>query len=220
LATEHPVALAGEELVLLGDRALAWPAQRALLIADLHLGKADVLRRAGILAPRGSTGDDLGRLAALLARHRPATLWVLGDLLHGPLRDGPWLQRWLAFRAAHAALAIRVVAGNHDRALDPARLGIERVDEPVGLGALRLCHAPPGDAGAPYLCGHLHPRLRLPGVPRAWPAFRLDVRGLVLPAFSLLTGGSPADAGAAACFACVDGAVVAVPARRRRRRGG
>jgi hypothetical protein len=49
-------------VVLVGARALYWPARRALLIADLHLGKADVFRRAGIALPSGGTGEDLQRL--------------------------------------------------------------------------------------------------------------------------------------------------------------
>lgn len=51
--------LAGETVELLGERALYRPAQRALLIADLHLGKADVFRRAGIGLPAGGTAHDL-----------------------------------------------------------------------------------------------------------------------------------------------------------------
>ncbi|RBB99100.1 phosphoesterase, partial [Xanthomonas oryzae pv. oryzae] len=47
--------LAGETVELLGERALYRPAHRALLIADLHLGKADVFRRAGIGLPAGGT---------------------------------------------------------------------------------------------------------------------------------------------------------------------
>ncbi|MEE7547733.1 hypothetical protein HF319_12415, partial [Xanthomonas sp. Kuri4-1] len=54
--------LAGETVELLGDRALYRPARRALLIADLHLGKADVFRRAGIGLPAGGTGHGPGPL--------------------------------------------------------------------------------------------------------------------------------------------------------------
>ena len=45
----------GERLQLHADRALYWPARGRLLIADLHLGKGDVFRRAGIAVPRGGT---------------------------------------------------------------------------------------------------------------------------------------------------------------------
>ena len=40
------VSLGGEDVVLLGGRALYWPARARLLLADLHLGKADAFRRA------------------------------------------------------------------------------------------------------------------------------------------------------------------------------
>lgn len=200
---------------LLGERAVFWPDRQALLIADLHLGKADVLRRAGILAPRGNTSSDLARLQALIEQHRPRELWILGDLLHGPLHDAPWLARWQAFRAVNSGLSIKVIAGNHDRALDADRLGVERIEHGCELDGLWLCHEPPV-ARAPYVCGHLHPCVRLPGVPRRWPVFRLQAQGLILPAFSLLTGGSlVARSDRATCYACVGGQVVALPVSER-----
>ena len=76
--------IAGERMCLLADRALYWPARRRLLIADLHLGKGDVLRAAGIPVPSGGTGHDLARLGTLLETTGAGQLWVLGDFLHGP----------------------------------------------------------------------------------------------------------------------------------------
>ena len=40
MSTPYPVQLAGEELWLLPEKAIYWPAQQALLIADVHFGKA------------------------------------------------------------------------------------------------------------------------------------------------------------------------------------
>ena len=60
------VLLAGEPMRLLADRALYWPARRRLLLADLHLGKADTFRAAGIALPRGGTALDLARIGALV----------------------------------------------------------------------------------------------------------------------------------------------------------
>lgn len=218
MATEHTVTLAGKVLQLLGQRALWWPARQALLIADLHLGKADTLRRAGILAPRGTTSGDLERLGALVARWRPQTLWVLGDLLHGPLHAAPWLDAWRRFREAHAGLAVQVIVGNHDRRLDGASLGVDVHGSAVDLDGLRLCHDDDARSPLPTITGHLHPAVKLPGVPRRWPAFLLRERGLVLPAFSAFTGGGPLPQDAAMrLIACVEGELVVVPAMVRRR---
>lgn len=221
MSAEHSVALAGERLTLLGERAVYWPAQQSLLIADLHLGKADSLRRAGILTPRGSTSSDLQRLQALVDRYRPQTLWVLGDMLHGPLHTAPWLQRWQQFRERYSELAVKVIAGNHDRVLtgtssSAARdaLGIQVQSEARSLGGLRLCHQASPEPALPTLSGHLHPVIRLPGLPRRLPAFVQSPNGLLLPAFSRLTGGLLMDHRGGGCFACVEGEIVAVSGLR------
>lgn len=122
-----PWQMAGERVELLGERALYWPARRCLFIADLHLGKGDTLRRGGIALPRGGTGDDLARLGRLIDDTGADSLVVLGDLVHGPVRPGAWLDQWAQWRQQRRALDVRVVPGNHDRALrmaadQPARL--------------------------------------------------------------------------------------------------
>lgn len=219
MADERAIALAGEALLLLAERALYWPRARTLVIADLHLGKADHFRRAGIALPAGGTGHDLERLDALLARTGAARLLVLGDLLHGPIPDAPWLARWRAFRELHAGLAVDVVAGNHDRALRsrPARaqaLSLTAVHAPLLYEPpFAFVHAeeeaPAGQPGY-VLSGHLHPVLRLPGLPRL-PAFRFGRTG-VLPAFTAFAGGTPFDpAPGERIYVCAPGALVEVP---------
>ncbi|MGP4763297.1 hypothetical protein ACTXP8_26265, partial [Klebsiella pneumoniae] len=84
MADELPLLLAGEPFMLVGARAMYWPARQALLIADLHLGKSHVFRRAGIAVPSGATRGDLDRLADAVARTAARELWIVGDLLHGP----------------------------------------------------------------------------------------------------------------------------------------
>src|SRR6185436_15640126 len=49
--------VAGEELLLLPERAAYWPAKRALFVADYHLGKAASFRSAGIPLPAGTTSE-------------------------------------------------------------------------------------------------------------------------------------------------------------------
>jgi DNA ligase-associated metallophosphoesterase len=186
----------GERLRLLAERALWWPAQGALLVADAHFGKAASFRRLGVPVPQGTTGQNLAQLGALVERHGAQRLLVLGDFLHSALAHAPdTLAALAAWRAAHAALDVVLVRGNHDdRAGDPpAALGITVVDEPLCLGGLALCHHPQALPGAYVLAGHLHPcitvgrgfeRLRL-------PCFHFTDAVGVLPAFGAFTGMHP-----------------------------
>jgi metallophosphoesterase superfamily enzyme len=73
-------------------RALFWPQQNALLVADVHLGKASLLRQAGTALPPGTTTQGLARLSSLIADYRPQRLLILGDLVHGAeSRQAAWL---------------------------------------------------------------------------------------------------------------------------------
>ncbi len=182
------------DLRLLPERA-AWLADsRTLLVADVHLGKAATFRSLGVPVPGGTTEATLARLSALIARHRPRALYVLGDLLHGPVAQRsaavPALSRW---RAGHADVQVALVRGNHDdRAGDPpAHCGIDVIDEGHRIDGFVLCHAPRDDAGGYVLAGHLHPAFRLSGRVGSvrLPCFWLRAGHGVLPAFGDFTGG-------------------------------
>ncbi|MFT3721471.1 ligase-associated DNA damage response endonuclease PdeM [Pseudorhodoferax sp.] len=192
------VEWAGEALALLPERALWWPARRTLLVADLHLGKAASFRAAGQPVPVGTTQRNLARLDALIARHAPRQLVVLGDFLHAASARTPALLAALAdWRARHAALAVTLVRGNHDgHAGDPPPgLDIATVDEPHRLGPFACCHHPRPHAmpSTPFvLAGHLHPACVLHGPGRdrlRLPCFVAEAGQAVLPAFGEFTGG-------------------------------
>ncbi|QDY48356.1 ligase-associated DNA damage response endonuclease PdeM [Stenotrophomonas maltophilia] len=211
MANELPLLRAGESLILLGARALYWPARQALLIADLHLGKADVFRRAGIALPSGGTGEDLQRLQGLLDRHACRELWILGDILHGPAHRAAWYQQWLAWRERNASLDVHVLRGNHDRQLPHAQLQVQIHDE-VRLQPFLLRHEPMPDAELHVIAGHLHPQVALPPLRRRFPAFWLRERMTVLPAFSAFTAGIvPVPARGEQRVACVENGLVQLP---------
>lgn len=184
------VLLGGEPVHLLADRAVYWPARRRLLLADLHLGKADTFRAAGIALPRGGTALDLARISTLIEATGAEAVWVLGDMLHGRTDLSSWREAWDGFRHRHPCLSFAVVDGNHDRALRQAGLKIELMGDDVHDGPFVMRHAPGRDPRGHVLCGHLHPVLKLPGQPRT-PAFWLQSGCTVLPAFSAFTGGQP-----------------------------
>ncbi|HVR50148.1 MAG TPA: ligase-associated DNA damage response endonuclease PdeM [Pseudorhodoferax sp.] len=196
---EH-VVWAGEPLVLLPERALWWPARRTLLVADLHLGKAAAFRAAGQPVPAGTTRRNLARLDGLIAQHGAQALVVLGDFLHAEAARTPALLDALAaWRARHAALAITLVRGNHDRHAGdpPPDLGIAVVDEPLLLGPFACCHHPQPHATHCVLAGHLHPVCVLQGPGRdrlRLPCFVEQAGQAWLPAFGEFTGGWRVDA--------------------------
>jgi len=185
--------LGGQALELLPERAAFWPAQGALLLADVHLGKDQVFRQSGMAVPAGVLAADLARIDALIEQTRAERLIVLGDWVHAsPRADDHWPEQIARWRQAHAQLTINLVLGNHDRALEPWLSAWDmRAHRPwLDLDGLKLVHDwtdAPGQAG---VSGHLHPgvviksrrqRLRL-------PAFLLGENHLVLPAFGRFTG--------------------------------
>jgi DNA ligase-associated metallophosphoesterase len=188
---ELAIEVAGETLVLHRERALWWPRRRTLLLADVHFGKGSVLRRAGLAVPTGQTLADLARLDALIAHYRPAQVVVLGDLVHGAAPSGaPWIASVVQWRQRHAAIAMRLVAGNHDRHFDAGALGFDVVGEALTTGPFSLHHAPCRIAGTYVLAGHVHPGTTLRDGWRRHrlPAFRFNGQCGLLPAFGALTG--------------------------------
>ena len=193
-AERFAIAVGGEAVELLADRALSWPRMRTLFVADLHLGKAAAFRAGGVPVPRGSTAADLKRLTALVAASNATRLVVLGDFLHARAGVVPALDVAFAqWRATHPALAITLVRGNHDaHAGDPpAGWGVEVVAEPCALPPFLACHVPSSPRTGYALCGHVHPGVRVWGRgddSARLPCFVLGRRRAILPAFGRMTG--------------------------------
>jgi DNA ligase-associated metallophosphoesterase len=188
------IEAAGEELVLLPDRAVHWTARSTLLVADPHFGKAATFRAAGIFVPEETTAVTLARLDALIAATRARRVVFLGDFLHA--REGrhpATLDSIATWRATHASVKVLLVRGNHDRrAGDPPRsLEIECTDAPHVEGPFALVHHPARVDGAYALAGHVHPGARLHGAGRErarLPCFWFGADCAVLPAFGEFTG--------------------------------
>ena len=208
----------GQPLGLLPEKAVWWPAQQALLVADAHLGKAVSFQRLGVPVPEATTTETLSRLGELVERHGARRIVFLGDFLHSVHAHAAStlgaLARW---REQHADLQLTLVRGNHDaHAGDPpgwARM--EVVDEPLRVEGLALCHHPVAHDGAYVLAGHLHPGIVLGGRPHdhvRLPCFWFGARIGVLPAFGAFTGlKTIRPAPGERVFAVADAAVLAVP---------
>jgi len=76
------IEINNNEFRLLPEKAIHWVEEETLLIADLHLGKSDTFRNAGIYIPTGSTKNDLDKLNKIIQLCRIKRIIFLGDLFH------------------------------------------------------------------------------------------------------------------------------------------
>lgn len=180
----------GAELHLDHHGAAWWPAERTLVVADLHLEKGSAFARRGRFLPPYDSAATLARLARLVARHRPRRLVALGDSFHDTgaceRMDFTSLQ---ALQALAASIEIVWIAGNHDPVI-PDSLPGERTAE-FALGPLLFRHEPKAGAQPGEVAGHLHPAAKVVserGSVRR-PAFVTDGRRMVMPAFGSYAGG-------------------------------
>ena len=187
------VQVAGETLVLRADRTAFWPRAGWLLVADVHVGKAESLRRDGVALPAAVLAADLDRLAAAVRATAAARVLVLGDLVHDAHGVTPEVRARVAHWRAAVDAEVSLVPGNHDRRAGVlpeewriARAAVEEVAPPFVFSHDRLA-----SAGAFNWHGHLHPALVVRRGPDALklPCFVLGPRHGVLPAFSGLAGG-------------------------------
>jgi uncharacterized protein len=196
------ISVSGADVVLHPSGAALLSAERTLLIADAHFGKAVSFRKLGVPVPSGTTTETLDELSAAIEATRATRIVFLGDFLHSRRSHAAGTLGAIAkWRAEHTDLDLTLVRGNHDdRAGDPpSTLGIEVVDEPLAHGPFALCHHPEPVAGAYVIAGHWHPCISVAG--RAFERLRLpcfwfgdDTGALpehavgVLPAFGAFTG--------------------------------
>ena len=213
------VEAGGHALVLLPEKALWWPEERTLLVADAHFGKAVSFRSLGVPVPRGTTSETLAVLGRLAGRWPARRIVFLGDFLHSARSHAAATLAALAdWRERHRGLHLTLVRGNHDdRAGDPpASLGFEVVDEPLGVGRLALCHHPRPQEGRYVLAGHLHPCVSIGGRARdrlRLACFHFGDRVGVLPAFGAFTGMHPIERRAGdRVYVVGDDVVAALPA--------
>ena len=191
-ASRAPLLWQGHRFELLAARALWDPAQALLLVADLHLGKAESFQAHGIPLPSDGDAQTLNALLELAHHWQPRQVIVLGDLVHHRLGLTPTLRQKLTALPELLACPVRLIAGNHDRGQWHEGLAQEPAQ---AVGPLWLSHGPDPHPGLLNVCGHLHPVVRLgrSGYRLRLPCFALDRRQdqLVLPSFGALTGGHP-----------------------------
>ena len=185
-----PFSFAGETFVATPGGALFWPAQQALLAADLHLEKASWFALGGQFLPPYDSQATLTALAEEVATAGATRLYCLGDSFHD--RFGcdrlPEAARTLLLSLT-ARLDWTWIVGNHDPGFADHCGG--RIADEVELSGIILRHEAVPDEEKPEMSGHFHPKLRvhLKGRRVSRRCFVVSDRKIIFPAFGSLTGG-------------------------------
>jgi DNA ligase-associated metallophosphoesterase len=187
----QPIRLSGVELLAEPSGALVWPAQRTLVVADLHLEKGSSYAARGVMLPPYDTRATLDRLEQVAACYAVERIVCLGDSFH----DGAASQRLDgadAGRLARLTAAVDWVwiAGNHDPA-PPAEFGGRVIVGELRLGPLVFRHIAAPVFAAGEVSGHYHPKASIDvrGRRLSGRCFVVDGHRLVLPAFGAYAGG-------------------------------
>lgn len=187
---ECAILVSGETLVLDPGGAAWWPAEKTLIVADLHFEKGSSYARSGQFLPPYDTRATLKRIAILIARYTPARVIALGDSFHD---DGAAARLDAEEIAILSVLTMKAewiwVEGNHDPC-PPEWLG-GTVAPHVQSGALLFRHIPCETPCAGEVAGHVHPVVRVNrnGLSLRRRCFMSDGLRLLLPALGAYTGG-------------------------------
>ncbi|WP_036220881.1 ligase-associated DNA damage response endonuclease PdeM [Maritalea myrionectae] len=178
---------AAQTFVPLLSGALFWPAQNALLVADLHLEKMSSFAKSRQFFPPYDTKATLAKLERDLSETGATRVFSLGDSFH---RDEGTTTLQIHDRALIAEFVAHYdwvwIAGNHDPSAHD--LGGHCCDE-LSMDGLMLSHEPDANI-AQQIAGHLHPgaRIRINGRSTKRPCFVFDHDRLIMPSYGVSTG--------------------------------
>lgn len=186
------IKINGCEFSLLHQKALYKPDEALLIIADIHLGKANHFRNSGIPFPAIAQQSDYERLEQLFMEIKPHKVYFLGDLFHSTFnRDWHYFCDLIA---KFPSILFLLVKGNHDIINTKLfkEICIDVVDT-IEDDLFIYTHEPMDNVttGKMNIAGHVHPGVILSGMARQsikLPCFYIRQQRMILPAFGVLTG--------------------------------
>ena len=178
-------------LLLTTGRCIFWENEKALILSDLHLGKAGHFRKSGIAIPQSVYKADLHRLLEEIQYFKPAYIIIIGDLFHSTANKEHLLfEKW----RADFSTIIHLVKGNHD-ILDNqwyADTGIIVHEQQLTISDFSFSHDIECRPVTGYcFSGHIHPGIVLKGMGRQslrMACFYFSGDHAILPAFGKFTG--------------------------------
>ena len=187
---EEDFAVAHQHFTITNQKVLYWKNQEALLLSDLHVGKAAHFRKHGIAMPHGIFQQDLRRLDALVMHYQPKQIYIIGDLLHAG--DNSEVQAFCHWRKKTAHVRLHLVRGNHDRLTEKLvqDFALESCELEYDFDDFIFRHEPEKNSKKFQFCGHVHPGMVLRTAVKKYrlPAYVCTDQHFILPAFSDFTG--------------------------------
>jgi DNA ligase-associated metallophosphoesterase len=182
----------GEKLQLHGQKALFWPSESILMIADVHLGKSKHFRKNGIAVPKDILRVNLERIDTLLRDFNPKRVIFMGDLFHSTYNE-VWenVEDYIRY---HDSVNFELIMGNHDILGEKiyANSGLIIHEVSLSLDPFLLSHDKIDALEGPYnIYGHIHPCIYLSGIGGQrlrLPCFFFGADHAILPAFGGFTG--------------------------------
>jgi len=177
---------------LLHQKALYKPDESLLIIADIHLGKANHFRKSGIPFPAQAQQDDYDRLRKIFEDIKPEKVYFLGDLFHSDF-NSDW-HNFCDLIATFPSIVFILIKGNHD-VIDEKLFREICVDvvHSIADDSFVYSHEPMDEVsdGRVNIAGHIHPGITLSGAARQsikLLCFYMTESQVILPAFGILTG--------------------------------
>ncbi|MBX2962668.1 MAG: ligase-associated DNA damage response endonuclease PdeM [Cyclobacteriaceae bacterium] len=187
------VTVSGELFTLLPQRAVWWKRQGLLLVADMHLGKVNHFRKAGMPVPAKASDKNWEILIGLVQKLKPQRLICIGDLFHSHY-NSDW-EMLGQFIRNFSQLSFELITGNHDILSNHQynRNNIVLHGEVLQMDQIILTHIPTETQlrGTYTISGHVHPGIQLTGKGKqkiTLPCFYFSKRQAYLPAFGMFTG--------------------------------
>jgi uncharacterized protein len=179
---------------LLAEKALFFERRKTLVVADLHFGKINHFRQAGLPVPSVANKRNAETLIDILNQWKPVRTIFLGDLFHSHYNEEWEVVGQIVYN--FTACQFTLIRGNHDIMSEQqyARKGIKVIDR-ESIDGWILTHEPMNREEIPQgemnMAGHIHPGALLQGKGRqaiTLPCFWLSSNQLILPAFGSFTG--------------------------------
>ena len=180
---------------LLPEKVVFWEEKKTVILADIHIGKGTVFRKAGIPIPEGIMEDDLKSIAKVIHELRAEKCIIVGDLIHALSGISENIKKNFGEWLVNIPCEVHLVLGNHDYKLLkhlPPEWPLQLHKKGLLVEPFYFSHFPMHHEKWFVWSGHLHPKVEISNsydrlVLRCFQIFK-DLA--ILPAFGFFVGGT------------------------------